>query len=162
MSPFILSGKLPTGDWSSSFTGRTHFCSHFSRKNSLLWLFSLVSHMPASPGSRKIFDPTTSCPLCSPTGKTTGWLGVCTHYILSLAQRITYWVTALYRWRVEFFPLELPGPFFPHSRQRRKWDFICIARVGQQMHPLFFQVITANEMAYDNDELRTNFWHMAE
>lgn len=38
MSPFILSGKLPAGDWSSSFPGRTHFCDCFSLEVTHLFL----------------------------------------------------------------------------------------------------------------------------
>lgn len=38
MSPFILSGKLPTGDWRSSFPGRDQFCDCFSLQVTYLFL----------------------------------------------------------------------------------------------------------------------------
>lgn len=61
----------------------------FLWKDPLLWRLSLVTHLHMPVGLRQVFYP-TSYPLHGHAGKTTGWYMVCTHYILSLKQRDTY------------------------------------------------------------------------
>lgn len=94
------------------------------------------------------FNPTSSCPVSGPTGKTEGYPAVCTFYILPLDQKDQ--------------GLLLKAEIPVHIHMGEQDPFFVFRIVGHvepldlRLVPLSLQVIAAYQLGYSDDVLHTN------
>lgn len=139
-----LSGELPTGNWSSHFPARTLSCDCFP-----LQLTTHASKVEVG------FPPHSMITQVKPLDSMQ-----CIPAIVFVLSRgmlsFLIWGTGLYRCRRKLLSLQATKPVSPQPRHRpleKKRDSLCIARVGQAIHPLFTPLPLSRSLAPAS-------WHM--